>query len=120
MRFRASEIVTLSAAGVALLGTLANAIYTYTARSRELDIRLIEIGIAILRTDPKEEQTNGAREWAVDIIEQYSGRKFKQEARDQLLQHQLGWVDTGYYDVTEPKDVFRPKNVFPPGSAPRQ
>jgi hypothetical protein len=32
--------------------------------------------LGILRADPKEAQTNGAREWAIEIIEQFSKKTF--------------------------------------------
>jgi len=71
MRFKATEIVSLAVAGIALLGSLTSAYYTYINRNRELDIELVKIGISILRADPKEDQTNGAREWALDIVETF-------------------------------------------------
>jgi hypothetical protein len=63
LRFSATEIASVVVALIACLGAVASAYYAYSNRNRELDIKLIEIGVGILRADPKETQTNGAREW---------------------------------------------------------
>jgi len=78
--------------------------YTYTSRNRELDIELVKIGVAILRADPKEMQTNGAREWAIEIIEQSSRRRFSPEARNELLHYRLGYA--GYTDYAYPSPGY--------------
>ena len=45
----------------------------YFSKDRELDIRMVEIGIAILRVDPQEEeQVSPARGWAIRLINHYS------------------------------------------------
>jgi hypothetical protein len=93
MRFKGTEIVALCVAGIAFAGSLGSAFYTYTSRNRELDIELVKVGIGILRADPKETQTIGAREWAIDLIETHSGRRFSQEARSELLQYKLGYTE---------------------------
>ena len=91
MRFKPTEIATIIVASIAFLGALVSAFYTYTSRNRELDIELIKIGIGILRADPKETQTNAAREWAIRLIEIHSGQRFSDEARNELLNKQLGY-----------------------------
>jgi hypothetical protein len=93
---RVAVIAAISAIGAALL----TATFTYTSRSRELDIEFVKIGISILRVDPKEAQTNGAREWAIQIIEDYSKVRFSREAKSELLQHR--WLSSGYVDYYEP------------------
>src|SRR4051812_35568454 len=89
MRFKPTALAAIIVAGIALLGTMAQALYTYTARSRELDIELVKIGISILRADPKETQTAGAREWAIRVIERYSRQDFTEKAKRELLENQL-------------------------------
>jgi hypothetical protein len=73
-----TQIVSIIAAVIACVGAIISALipafYTYTSRNRELDIELVKIGVGILRADPKEEQTSGAREWAIQIIEDSSKR----------------------------------------------
>jgi hypothetical protein len=95
MRVRATEIVSVIVAVVACAGAVVSALYTYTSRNRELDIELIKIGISILRADPKETQTNGAREWAIQVIETYSRNQFSPAAKSELLQNKLGFDDFG-------------------------
>lgn len=89
MRFRATEVVTLLVAVVALVGTLTSSFYTYSNRNRELDIELVKLGVAILRADPKETQTRGAREWAINVIEKFSGVPFTEKAKAELLTNKL-------------------------------
>src|SRR3954447_4987633 len=93
MRFKSAEAVSMIAAGVALIGAAVSAFiparYTYESRSRELNIKLVEIGIGILRADPKEKQTQGAREWAIQVIETNSGHRFSDQAKNELLKDKL-------------------------------
>lgn len=96
MRFKPTEIATIAVAGLALVGSILSTFYTYTNRNRELDIELVKIGIGILRADPKETQSRGAREWAVQIIETHSRLKFSGDAKRELLDNKLGF--TGTYD----------------------
>jgi hypothetical protein len=97
---RFSDAVATSREGHHQRGS-RSAFYSYTNRNRELDIKLVEIGIGILHADPsKETQTQGAREWAIKVIEKFSGEHFSIEAKNELLNHKLGfntgWYDTGY------------------------
>jgi|ERR1051326_3673070 hypothetical protein len=120
MRLKGTEIVSLCVAGIAFAGSLISAFYTYTNRNRELDIELVKVGIGILRADPKEAQTNGAREWAIDLIETHSGRRFSEQARNELLQYKLvyteyftpgDWSSSGFGD---------PGYLGPPRPAPKR
>jgi hypothetical protein len=90
MRLKPTELATIAVALVALGGTVITALYTYTSRNRKLDIALVKIGISILRADPRESQTQGAREWAIEVIEINSRLKFSAAARAELLQNKLG------------------------------
>ena len=89
MPFKATEIVSLSVAFLAFVGSITSAFYTYSNRNRELDIKLVEIGIGILRADPKETGLTAARGWAVDVIEHFSGLQFSDADRQALLQRPL-------------------------------
>jgi hypothetical protein len=89
MKFKGTEIATVSVAALALIGSVTSAFYTYANRNRELNIELVKIGIGILRVDPKETQTTGAGAWAIDLIEKYSEQSFTPEARKQLLRNAL-------------------------------
>lgn len=103
MRFKGTEIATMAAAGLALVGAIISGLYTYVNRNRELDIRLVEIGIAVLRADPlKETSIEGARTWALDLIDANAGGvKFTRPARIDLLKGRLEFddYDLGSYDT---------------------
>src|SRR5436309_2254400 len=103
MRFKPTEIATIIVAGIALLGAAISTFYTYASRNRELDIELVKVGIGILRADPKEAQTNGAREWAIKVIEKHSVHPFSPEAKQELLQYQLGYDPTDRIGVWDYK-----------------
>jgi hypothetical protein len=94
------EIISVVAAGIACVGAIFSAtvpaIYSYIGRNKELDVRLVEIGISILRADPKETQTQGAREWAIQVIEFHSGQSFSNEAKQELLKNKLDTLGYGY------------------------
>jgi len=102
MPFKATEIVSLSVAVLAFAGSLTSAFYTYSNRNREMDIKLVEIGIGILRADPKETGLTAARGWAVDVIEHYSGLRFSDSDRATLLQRPLLFRPTIDTQPTDP------------------
>jgi hypothetical protein len=89
MRFTATETVSLSVATLAFIGSITSAYYTYSNRNRELDIKLVEIGIGILRADPKDTGLTAARAWAVQVIEENSQVRFSDADRTSLLQKPL-------------------------------
>jgi len=97
MRIKASEYISVVVAVIACAGAVVSAFYSYSNRNRELDIELIKIGIGILRADPKETQTAGARAWAIQVIETYSRHPFSADAKRQLLDDKLGYNDGWYY-----------------------
>lgn len=101
MRFDGTQMATMAAAGLALLGTVVNGFYTYSNRNRELDIKLVEIGIGILRADPqKETSIEPARAWALDLIDANAGRvRFSPEARAALLKQPLDVYGYGSVDT---------------------
>jgi hypothetical protein len=95
VRFKATEVASLLVAVIAFVGTLANSFYAYSNRNRELDIELVKLGVAILRADPKETQTGGAREWAINVIETFSKVPFTAKAKAELLSNKLkfDWLE---------------------------
>jgi hypothetical protein len=101
MRFKPTELVSLAVAGLAFAGAAISAFYSYTNRNRELDIKLVEIGIGILRADPKDTGLTSARGWAIQIIEHYSGIAFDDEDRRTLLNKPLIYqsgITNGYIE----------------------
>ncbi|MGO9685866.1 MAG: hypothetical protein ACLPTZ_25400 [Beijerinckiaceae bacterium] len=101
---------------VAFLAALSGAWIALVSKDHELRIRLVEIGIGILRADPKDDVTP-ARAWAIKVIQQNSGVDFSEDEKNLLLHKPI--LDTGYYDIGSgysdyPPDTFGRR---PPGSA---
>jgi hypothetical protein len=89
----------------ALIVACSIAYYTGASARSASNSALVQVGIAVLRADPqKEPQVMAAREWALNLIDANAGGvKFSPEAREELLQQSLGYVDTygyGYSDVS--------------------
>lgn len=82
-----------AAAGV--IAALVTSAFTYASRDRELSIRLVEIGIGILRDDPEKSGVSAARRWATTIIGKNSGERFTAEEVDILLRKPIGYQDFG-------------------------
>jgi hypothetical protein len=64
----------------------------------ERNARLVEIGISVLRANPKKEpSTAAARRWALDLIDANAGGvKFSPAARAELLEQVLPTAPYGY------------------------
>lgn len=89
------EISTKTAGFIAIagaLGTLVGAtiapLVNYWTNERQMDVKMVEIGIGILRAPPKEDIAV-MRSWAIDVIEKSSGRRFSTEQRAALLKQEL-------------------------------
>jgi hypothetical protein len=103
MNFKATEIASITVAGLSLIGAIISAFYSYSNRNRELDIRLVEIGIGILRADPKETGISPAREWALRVIEENSGLQFSEDDRRALLNKPLLYHPSSGAEGIDPK-----------------
>jgi hypothetical protein len=95
--------VALIAAVSTLFGGLGGAWIALLTKDHELKIRLVEVGIGILRADPKE-KVSPARGWALRLIQKNSGENFTPDEWTALLNGPLGYVDTagdndGYIDT---------------------
>ncbi len=56
-------------------------------KSRELDIHMVEIALSLVKPDPNIDPTKiGAREWAIDVMEKFSGIKFSAAARKSIIE----------------------------------
>ncbi|MEG6507732.1 hypothetical protein V6C03_01995 [Methyloligella sp. 2.7D] len=85
----------LIAAIVSAVVTVGGWFVTYWTQDRALQVKMVEIAVGILRAEPKE-NIRPAREWAVDVISEYSYVPLKPEVQRALLEHR---VDVGGYDV---------------------
>lgn len=127
MRFKTTEIISMFAAGIACVGAVVSAavpaLYTHTSRNRELDIKLVEIGIGILRSQPTDLRSRGAREWAIRVIESHSGQVFSATARKELIDAVLVYSPTTFGvftggvlsvgDVALPCSLEKPCRIHP-------
>lgn len=89
--------IAATAAVVSALVALGSAGFSYLNRDRELDIRLVEIGIGILRVDPQKSGVSAARRWAITAIEENSEIKFTPEDKARLLKEPLDYYETYAY-----------------------
>jgi hypothetical protein len=71
-----------------LLGTTVSPLVNYLTNERQVDVKMLEIGLGILREPPKED-AQAMRAWAIEIIEKSSGRPFSEQQRDILLKKEL-------------------------------
>src|SRR5262245_17235027 len=56
------------------------------AKNREMNIKMVEISLAILREDPEKSKIKAAREWAVDLIDHHSEVPIPPDARKALIE----------------------------------
>ena len=78
-------------AGVAAVIAVAALLYTVYVAREDRNAALVSIGVSVLQTDPsKGAQVEGAREWALNLIDANAGGvKFSKEARALLLKQPL-------------------------------
>lgn len=75
----------------AVSGGFGGAALSYYSHDRELDIKMVELGLSMLRTEPKEGKKDPSRDWAIKVVERYSGVDFNPEARKNLLETGAGF-----------------------------
>jgi hypothetical protein len=112
----------LALAGVigAVAGALVTGAFNYLDHQRDLDAKMIELSVGILRSEPTPE-TTPLREWAVDVIEKRAQFKFNAEARATLLKKQLPFVGGTYYDdILVNPNVLRDPNILKRQPSPPQ
>lgn len=112
------RLVALVTATAAVVSALVTAGFNYFSRDRELDIRLVEIGIGILSADPEKTGVFAARGWALDVVEANSGIDFSEQDRAQLLQRPLSFEYFSSYKPYFPSDDPKtPQTAEPLGAA---
>jgi hypothetical protein len=108
--------VWVSIAGVVgtVLGTTIAPLVNYWTNERQMDVKMVEIGIGILRAPPKDDIAV-MRSWAIDVIEQASGRKFSPAQRAALLKQELliRWIPSDW-DVVAPGEIEKWLKHQPP------
>lgn len=83
-----ATLVAVATAAGTLIGAAVTPLVNYFTNERQMDVKMVEIGIGILRAEPKEDVAP-MREWAIDVIETSSRRKFTRIQRAALLKQAL-------------------------------
>ncbi len=96
-------IAGLSAAIGAVGGPYLTSRVDYFTRNREMDIKMVEIAVGILRTDNlKEPGVAPARAWAADVIDRYSQIPLSPEARKSLIEFGVRGSYSSFVDYSYP------------------
>jgi hypothetical protein len=80
---------TAASAVGALIGTLASPFVSWVVSERQVDAKMLEMGVAILREAPKVDD-DPMRSWAVKVVEKKSGIAFSDAQRAALLKKASG------------------------------
>lgn len=84
-----------------MMGAIITGGFSYFSHQRDLDAKMIELSVGILRADPKPE-TEPLREWAINVINKRAGFQFNAQQRAILLKKPLpfkGGYNLGAYDT---------------------
>lgn len=81
-------LLALVAAGGVVVGAVVTGAVNYLGHEHDLDAKMIELSVGILRAAPKTE-TIPLREWAIDVIDKRAQFKFNAAQRATLLQQEL-------------------------------
>jgi hypothetical protein len=85
------KIALVGAAGGIIGGGMV-AFVDYVVREREIDVKMVEIAVGLIRQPPTD-NVQPAREWAIEVIDHYSDVKLSAQARATLLKCQLDLSD---------------------------
>jgi hypothetical protein len=70
---------------VALLTSVVTQYYTASQKARDQDIRMVEIALSLVTPDPESGGAKGAREFAVDLLQKYSGVTISDDERASMI-----------------------------------
>lgn len=74
----------IAALAAVIVGT-GGVVVNYWTAAKTFDAKMVEIGVNILATDPGKTDVVPAREWAIGLVEDHSGRRFTDDDRAKLL-----------------------------------
>lgn len=69
------------------------------------DAKMVELGIGILSADPSKTEVSPARQWALELVEEHSGKKFSEVDRESLLNHPIAPQTVFYVDPRTPGGI---------------
>jgi len=100
-RFLGAAIAGASAIVAALASGAFGALLGYYSADRQMDVKMLEIAVGILSKDPTD-NIAPAREWAVDVIQNFAEVKLTEEARQSLIDNPaVRWSNGGFGDYYE-------------------
>jgi hypothetical protein len=117
----------LALAGIVgvIAGALVTGAFNYLDHQRDLDAKMIELSVGILRAAPTSE-TIPLREWAVDVIQTRAKFRFNDAQRTALLKQELPYKgdDSGSYDdglpnVLKRSDILKNLNLLQKPAPPQ-
>jgi hypothetical protein len=76
----------------AVFGASVTGGFNYLSHQGDLDAKMIELSVGILRAAPTPE-TTPLREWAIDVIDKKANFSFNEQQRSALLKKQLPYLD---------------------------
>lgn len=103
-------MTSLLTAGVTIYATTSGS----SDRNREMDIKMLELSLQILREDPKTSQINATRDWAVNLINYVSPVKIPDDARKQLINYKLPILFVPGYQIKGFEKLVEGLNIVPP------
>jgi hypothetical protein len=91
-------IAVVGLAGV-IGGALINNGFNYLDKKADVDAKMIELSVGILRTEATPD-TRPLREWAIDVIEKRAGFNFDQAQKAVLLKQELPYRGPSFTSAT--------------------
>jgi hypothetical protein len=105
---------TVLAAVIGAIATATASRLTYLSHQYDIDAKMIELGIGILRA-PVTEETKPLREWAIDVMDKRAKFQFNDAQRAVLMNQSLPF-DSSYYPSYD--STYTPSydsSYYPPG-----
>jgi hypothetical protein len=111
-----SSAWTVALVGIlgAVLGALVSGGFNYLAHQGDLDAKMIELSVGILRSEPTPE-TGPLREWAIDVIDKRAKFPFNAAQRAVLLTKQLPFLADWVFSDIPTIDRTKTRQAPPPG-----
>ena len=84
-----SAATSLSLVAVPLVAAWIGAGFNTATKEAEIRLRTVEIAVGILETNPDSEEDSALRDWAIDVVDQFSGVPIPASAREELQRERL-------------------------------
>ena len=87
----------------AIAGAVVSGLFNYLSHRGDLDAKMIELSVGILRATPTPE-TTPLRQWAIDVIDKRARFEFDEAQRAALLKQELPFKGAAQSTVTIGQD----------------